>query len=138
MLLNLDPLHPSPNTAPISESTESPSVPTTDKINPATLPQCHLHCSPEAWGWQELRDYVIYHISMLTGEFSGHPTSSAAEAQIFKSFIRRHGDNAQRIARYAMDTCDGLWYSSPVTIFDFCKNSDSRFAEPILKSLEAE
>ena len=74
---------------------------------------------------------------MLTGEFSGHPSSSAAEAQIFKSFLKRHGADAQKIARYAMDTCGGLWYSSPVTIFDFCKNSDPQFAEPILKTLEA-
>jgi len=135
MLLNIDPL-PTPPTSPTSQNSKPSSIPA-KAIDPRTLPQSHIHRFPEAWEWQELRDYVIYEISLLTGEFSGHPTSAAAEAQIFKSFIRRYGPDAQRIARYALDTCEGLWYGSPVTIFDFCKNSDPRFATPILKLLEA-
>ncbi len=128
MLLNLEPESTLPPT---------PSIVPTRAIDPQTLPQSHVHRSPQDWEWQELRDYVIYKISMMTGEFSGHPSSAAAEAQIFKSFLIRYGADAQRIARYALDTCEGLWYSSPVTIFHFCKKSDPRFAEPILKSLEA-
>jgi hypothetical protein len=135
MLLNLDPL-------PTQESSSEPTspstkIPSTKAIDPRKLPQSHLHRPPEAWGWQELRDYVIYHISMVTGEFSGHPTSAAAEAQIFKSFLARYGDNAQMIARYAIDTCDGLWYGSSVDIFYFCKKSDPNFGDPILQLLEA-
>ncbi len=140
MLLNLPPrqtLPPNPSTSPTSESTARPSVPTTAKVNPATLPKTHLRCAPEDWGWRELRDYVVYAITSMTGEFAGH-SSGAAEAQIFKSFVTRFGKDAQRIARYALDTCDGVWYSQPVTIIDFCKNSDPQFAEPILKSLEVE
>lgn len=130
MLLNLDPPPPpNPDTTPISVSTVKATL--------KRLPRTYLYCPPETWEWTHLRDYVVYEITKLTGEFSGHPSSGAAEAQIFKSFIARHGENAQRIARYALDTCGGLWYSEPVTIFDFCKNSDPQFAEPILRNLEA-
>jgi hypothetical protein len=132
MLLNLD-------TARSPKPTPTPSLPTPTSpasVDPATLSKTHLQRDPEAWEWQELRDYVVYEITKMTGEFSGH-TNGAAEAQIFRSFLRRHGPNAQRIARYALDTCGGLWYASPVTILDFCKNSDPQFADPILKRLEA-
>jgi len=132
MLLNLDPSPPSKKTPP-----PKPSAATRDRADYWKLPKTHLFRDPEMWEWTELRDYVIYEITRVTGEVSGHPTSSAAEAQIFKSFMKRHGANAQRIARYAMDTCDGFWYGSPVSIFDFCKNSDPQFADHILKSLEA-
>lgn len=131
MLLNLDPTPP--KQTPLLPPSTSPR----DGADPAKLPKTHLYRDPEAWEWTELRDYVIYEITRLTGEVSGHPTSSAAEAQIFKSFMRRFGPDAQRIARYALDTCDGLWYGTPVTIFKFCKKSDPQFADPILKKLEA-
>jgi hypothetical protein len=134
MLLNLD---PSPKPKISTPSTSVPTFTSPKLDDPAKLPKTHLYRDPEAWEWQELRDYVVFEITKLTGEYSGHPTSGAAEAQIFKSFMKRHGDNAHRIARYALDTCDGLWYSSPVTIFDFCKNSDPQFADPILKNLDA-
>jgi len=132
MLLNLDPSPPSKKTPE-----PKPSAATRDLADFRKCPKTHLFRDPEMWEWTELRDYVIYEITRVTGEVSGHPTSSAAEAQIFKSFMKRHGANAQRIARYAMDTCDGFWYGSPVSIFDFCKNSDPQFADHILKSLEA-
>jgi len=133
MLLNLN-SYPTP----LPKQTSTPTPPSTvSKVDPAKLPKTHLYIDPEAWGWSELRDYVIYEITKLSGRASGHPTSSAAEAQIFKSFMKRHGANAQRIARYAMDTCWGLWYGTPVTIFDFCKNSDPNFADQILSRLEA-
>jgi hypothetical protein len=132
MLLNIDP-SPSPNPTPPPDPTTSHRA----LADHTKLPKTHLYRDPEAWEWTELRDYVVYEVTKVTGEVSGHPTSSAAEAQIFKSFIRRHGANSQRIARYAMDTCDGLWYGSPVSIFDFCKNSDPNFADQILSRLEA-
>jgi hypothetical protein len=135
MLLNLDP-SPKPTSTP-SASTALPTETQRPLADFRKCPKTHLFRDPEMWEWTELRDYVIYEITRVTGEVSGHPTSSAAEAQIFKSFMKRHGANAQRIARYAMDTCDGFWYGSPVSIFDFCKNSDPQFADHILKSLEA-
>lgn len=131
MLLNIDP-SPSPNPTPYP----APKTSYRPLADHTKLPKTHLYRDPEAWEWTELRDYVIYEITKLSGRVSGHPTSSAAEAQIFKSFMKRHGDNAQRIARYAMDTCWGMWYGSPVTIFDFCKNSDANFSEQILNRLE--
>jgi hypothetical protein len=132
MLLNLDPSPPSKKTPE-----PKPSAATRDLADFRKCPKTHLFRDPEMWEWTELRDYVIYEITKLSGRASGHPTSSAAEAQIFKSFLKRFGPDAQRIARFAMDTCDGLWYGSPVTIFDFCKNSDPNFATQILNRLEA-
>jgi len=132
MLLNLDPSPPSKKTPE-----EKPSAQPRDRADYWKLPKTHLFRDPEMWEWTELRDYVIYEITKRTGVQSGHPTSSAAEAQIFKSFMKRFGPDAQRIARFALDTCEGLWYGSLVTIFDFCKNSDPNFATQILNRLEA-
>lgn len=129
MLRNLD-------ATTTSTSRPLPSTSPKVAVDPAKLPKTHLYVAPEKWEWRELRDYIVYEITRLTGEFSGHPTSSAAEAEIFKNFIRRYGSNAQRIARYALDTCEGVWYAAPVSIFTFCKNADATFADPILNLLE--
>jgi hypothetical protein len=90
----------------------------------------------DAWGWEALRDYVVDQIERRTGPF---PRNPGKEYGIFSGFVQRWGSQqAAAIARYAFEELDGRWMSSPVSIFRFCKNSDTYFARPIAEILERE
>lgn len=80
------------------------------------------------WAWDDLRDYVVTNIEERFGPF---PRDARKESGIFKSFLARHGDQAQAIARYAFEVADGRWAGAPISVNRFCKNSDPYFAEVI-------
>lgn len=92
----------------------------------------HLVSTSDTWTWQQLRDYVVDRIEARSGKFPRNPVT---EAGIFKGFITRYGDCAGAIAKFAFETCEGMWKGSPVGVTRFCKNSDPYFAQPILDRL---
>lgn len=106
-------------------------APVTDRLRPN---QSHTHFAVpmEQWTWRELRDYVVDEIENRFGIFTRDPLK---EAGIFKGFVKRWGQNAGAIARYAFTVCDGLWHDSPVTVFRFAQGSDAHFASIIAESL---
>jgi hypothetical protein len=85
------------------------------------------------WDWRDLRDYVADQIFRINGSYTGSPV---IEASIFKGFLKRHGEMASLIARYAFEILDGVWYDEPIDINQFCKNSDPHFGNPIKQLIE--
>lgn len=84
------------------------------------------------WGWEALRDYVVFKIQSRWGFFPRNPLK---EAGIFKSFVTRWGPQAGPIARYAFEFADGIWMGDPISITRFTKGSDPYFAAVIVKKL---
>lgn len=85
-----------------------------------------------AWGWDDLRDYVVAAIEARFGVF---PRDARKEASIFKSFLGRYDDRAIGIARYAFEQCDGFWAGAPISVNRFCKGSDVYFGDRIVVRL---
>lgn len=80
------------------------------------------------WTWENLRDYVMGQIE----EFHGPQLRNAMkEAAIFKGFMKRHGDKAVGIARFAFEVQRGMWQRAPISVNRFCAGSDPYFADPI-------
>lgn len=92
----------------------------------------HLARTDEDWTWRDLRDYVIDHLGKLHGDLHRDPLK---ESGIFKSFLKRWGDQAPAIARYAFEECGGKVDGDWVKLTSFCRNSDPFFAEPISQRL---
>lgn len=88
--------------------------------------------SDDAWGWNDLRDYVIREIEKRHGPQVRDPKK---EASIFKSFLTRYPESAVAIARAAFDVHDGMWRNAPISMNRFCKASDAYFADIIAKNL---
>lgn len=86
-----------------------------------------------AWGWQELRDYVIREIEKRHGPQVRNPKT---EASIFKSFMSRWPEQAVAIARSAFDVHDGMWHNAPISVNRFCKASDPYFAQPLAERVK--
>jgi hypothetical protein len=87
------------------------------------------HLVSEQWEWEQLRDYVATQIEQRFGPFPRNPIK---EASIFKSFVKRWGDQAPIIAKAAFEHYDGWWRGAPISITRFCKGSDDWFARKIL------
>ena len=85
-----------------------------------------------AWGWSDLRDYVIREM-----ESRGNPQvrDGKKEASIFKSFMSRWGDQSVAIAKAAFEVHNGMWRNAPISVNRFCKASDEYFAAIIAKNL---
>lgn len=96
----------------------------------------HLLSTSDTWTWQQLRDYVVARIEAKAG--GSFPRNHNSEMGIFKGFVARYGANSGAIARFAMDTCDGMWKGAPVGVTRFCKNSDPYFGDVILARLSSE
>lgn len=105
------------------------SVPTvTERVVIDSQPrEAYKTVAEDAWGWEELRDYVALEITTRFGVF---PRDSRKECGIFKSFMGRWADSIT-IARFAFEVHDGRWRGAPVRMQRFCKNSDPYFAQPI-------
>lgn len=95
-------------------------------------PTAYLAVADEAWGWEELRDYVVRQIFQVVGTF---PRDRAKEKSIFSAFLGRFGPDAPRIARYAFEIAGGYWKNAPISVNRFCKASDAYFGQPILEHL---
>lgn len=80
------------------------------------------------WTWEDLRSYVVREIEQRFGAF---PRDPLKEKAIFSGFVKRHGDKAGPIAKFAFELCDGVWRNAPVAVQRFCKNSDPYFADII-------
>lgn len=112
--------------------TESVTVTPNPPVAPRSQRMSYIGKSDHEWLWNDLQDYVVHHIELRRGSFARTATK---EYGIFKSFVSRWGIKAPAIARYAFEVCDGTWRNRPVTIEDFCKAADTRFAQPIADRL---
>lgn len=113
--------------------TQAPVVTETVRLSPEpSQSRTDLLRSEDAWGWSEVRDYVV---SEIEARFGAFPRDSKKEYGIFNRFCRTFGSDAPRIARYAFEVADGRWKGSPIGIQRFCKGSDAWFSEPILERL---
>lgn len=113
------------------------TVAVTERVEVLPLPtrpaEARTHLLSEgSWDWRACRDYVALEIEQRFGAF---PRDPKKESGIFKSFVERWGDQAQAIARYAFEVCEGRWAGAPISINRFCKASDPFFAQPILDKL---
>jgi len=88
--------------------------------------------SPDKWGWEEIRDYVVAEIEKRFGPF---PRDTKKEYGIFMSFKGRWQDKAGLIAKHAFEIEDGRWAGAPMSVNRFCKNSDPFFAAPIVQRI---
>lgn len=86
----------------------------------------------QAWGWADLRDYVIREIEMRHGPQVRDPKK---EAGIFKGFLSRWPEQAIAIARAAFEVHDGMWRNAPISVNRFCRASDQYFAAVIAQRL---
>lgn len=80
--------------------------------------------------WQKLRDYVTAQVEATSGPF---PRDVRKENTIFMAFMARWPEQAMDIARFAFESCEGIWKGAPVSVVRFHRTSDSYFAEPIAK-----
>lgn len=80
------------------------------------------------WTWEDLRDYVMGQIEQYHGPQVRH---AVKEASIFKGFLKRHGDKAVAIARFAFEVQRGMWQRAPISVNRFCAGSDPYFADVI-------
>lgn len=93
----------------------------------ASTARTHLIASG-AWGWEEVRDYVVTQVELRWG---AQPRDPLKEAGIFKGFVSRWGGKAESIARAAFEVHGGMWKGAPVQVGRFAKGSDPYFAEII-------
>lgn len=100
-----------------------------------TGPKDYLTRPPEAWDWNDLRNYVAGRITELHGDF---PRDERKEFGIFSRFAKTFGERAGAIAVFAFETQPqpGFWGRAPISTTRFCKGSDPYFAEPILARLD--
>lgn len=89
----------------------------------------HLYKDEQYWGPQELHDYVLSKMD---------PDAEVADndAFIFQHFMKRWGDKAIQIAKFAFDVSDGKWHGKSVAPLHFLKAYDAYFAEEIARLLE--
>ena len=83
------------------------------------------------WDWRDLRDFVVAHSRENGGRIIGGPRLVG----IFEGFMKRWGDAAVQIARYAIEVEGGVWLGHLVTPEDFAHGSDPYFAIPISERL---
>jgi hypothetical protein len=109
------------------------NVQVTERVTVApSVGSTHLIASAESWGWEQLRDYVV---SKIEDRFGSFPRETQKEYGIFTAFVARWGAQASAIARYAFETCDGVWRGAPISVNRFCKRSDPYFAIPIAEMM---
>lgn len=92
----------------------------------------HVLKPVEAWGWEEVRDYVVSSIETIHGPF---PRNFKTEGSIFKSFCNRWGAQAGPIAQMAFTHFEGMWKGSPISVNRFCIGSDKYFSQPLADRL---
>jgi len=114
--------------------TEAPVVTATATARP--LPSAtgttDLAVDEGAWGWEQLRDYVVRKIEDAHGPF---PRDFKKEHAIFKSFAARWGEKAASIAKYAFEVNGGYWRNAPIGVNRFTKGCDPYFAQIIAERL---
>lgn len=87
----------------------------------------------QAWGWQDLRDFVIREIENHHGP---QPRDLRKESGIFKSFMTRYPEHCVGIARAVFGPVhQGMWRGAPVSVNRFCKASDPYFADVLVSRL---
>ena|SRR5580765_5572925 len=90
--------------------------------------------SSDKWQWSDLRDYVIRKIEETCGQVPRQ--ASYKEQAIFEGFLKRHGQRAPQIVRYAFEVAGGYWRNAPISVNRFCANSDPYFSDVIKRHLE--
>lgn len=113
------------------EQTPAPVIKQTVVARP-TGSSSHVMKPVEAWGWEEVRDYVVTSIEARHGAF---PRNFKTEGSIFKSFTNRWGNQAGRIAQIAFEEFEGMWKGAPISVNRFCIGSDPYFAQPLSERL---
>jgi hypothetical protein len=102
---------------------------------PASLSEkrAYLAKTDDQWDWSDLRDYCIAQMERWHGP---QYRDFKKEASIFKAFLSRWPNGqAQRIARFAFESQQGMWRSAPITVNRFCRASDEYFAAIIMSRL---
>jgi hypothetical protein len=94
----------------------------------------HLMKQQAAWGPEDLRDYILTEVVKISPSYALR-RNPAAEMAICKSFCQRWGAQAPGIAKFAFETCQGWWNSSPIDFRRFSKGSDPYFAAVIVERL---
>lgn len=89
----------------------------------------HLLKVEADWGSPELHDYVVDHID--PGAEQG-----PNDHFIFHNFVKRWGDKAVPIAKFAFEVSDGKWHGKVVAPHMFQKGYDPYFAAEIVRILE--
>jgi hypothetical protein len=120
-------------TAPVTVQQATPVIVQSVAVKPApSAGSKHVLKPVEAWGWEELRDYVVSSIEKIHGPF---PRNFKTEGSIFKSFCNRWGTQAGPIAQMAFTQFEGMWKGSPISVNRFCIASDVYFAAPLAERL---
>jgi len=128
MLYALPPAQP---TTVAAVGTKVPQIQSRVTVTPIAS-RTDLLAGEAEWTWQELRDYVVAQIEKAHGPF---PRDAKKEYGIFSRFLREHGQDGIRVARFAFEKCDGWWNGAPISINRFAKGSDPYFVIPILQRL---
>ena len=127
----------SPAPAPVVHEVAETVVEVTQEVTVTRRSESRTHLlkDSEAWGWEEVRDYVV---SEIEDRFGAFPRDQRKEAAIFQRFCNTYGGAAPIIAQYAFGVCGGWWKNAPIQVTRFCKGSDPYFADPILAALSSD
>lgn len=129
--IDLDTPAPVKATARVVET--APVIAETVRVAPASQSVGYTLKDASAWGWTDLRDYVIREIEQRHGPQVRNPTR---EASIFKSFMSRWPEQSVAIAQAAFGPVhDGMWRNAPISVNRFCKASDPFFSAVIAERL---
>ena len=111
-----------------------PIVQETVTVVPVASAAAAYAMKPEdAWGWSDLRDYVIREIEKRHGP---QVRDLMKESGIFKSFMSRWPDQSVAIAKVAFGPVnEGMWHNAPISVNRFCKASDQYFSAKIAERL---
>lgn len=128
----LPPAPSTPQQAPaVTVTTTAPAVQQSVAVTPVAS-RSDLLTETAEWSWQELRDFVVSSIERISGPF---PRDSRKEYGIFSRYLKEHGQDGIRVARYAFEVCGGWWNGAPISVSRFAKGSDQYFTQPILDRL---
>jgi hypothetical protein len=131
-MLDFGPVITSSSTTSIKDVV--PVVQETVRIVPvASQGAAFIMKSDIAWGWSDLRDYVVAEIEKRHGP---QVRDARIEASVFKSFMSRWPEQSVAIAKAAFGPVhEGMWCNAPISVNRFCKASDSYFAAKIAERL---
>lgn len=132
-----DEFYDGPSTATVAATATRAAAVTTRTVA-TPVPATHLLVAQEQWTPTVLRDYVLAE-TVRRGVPLLNRRNPAAEIAICTGFLKRWGDLAVPIARYAFAPnpagADGFWNSAPIQLTRFTQNSDPYFAQVIAERL---
>lgn len=116
--------------------TVTPNVTTRATATPIA-PAAHLIKNDAQWTHADLRDYILRQLERYNPSALAR-RNPAMEVAVCRSFCERWGADAPRIAKFAFETCRGMWNNAPITFARFSRDSDAYFAAVIAERLPQE